>query len=116
MAFNVIVQARHQYHRDGSGPSVYTHGKPWGFCCDDMEGAWGDNAVGFGEIDDSYGPQVGVNIYHCLPYPEGAVWDEYHINFCPFCGTSIEIKVLDEPIIKCPKKSHRKPCACGKGN
>jgi hypothetical protein len=62
------------------------------FCCDEMEKAWGDHFVHFGELDALLGNLNGdVNIYHCSPYPEGAAWSEMAIRFCPFCAEPIEI-------------------------
>lgn len=61
------------------------------FCCDNMEDAWDDKYVGFGEFDTLLNKNDNVNIYKCNPWPEDAVWEECAINFCPFCGERIEI-------------------------
>ena len=63
------------------------------FCCDEMKTAWGEYAIGFGEyaVDRLFNCDPCVNIYRCYPYPEGAVWDMYPIQFCPFCSQKIEI-------------------------
>src|SRR3990167_3738963 len=91
----VSRQLEYRWHSDGSGPSIYTQANITEFCCLRLEKAWNADAVGFGEANSSYGEQGGVNIYHCSPYPEGAVWDEYPIDFCPFCGIAIEVKSLE---------------------
>jgi len=62
------------------------------FCCGEMEKAWEERVVNFGEYDNILNRDNNVNIYKCEPYPEGAVWDEYPIKFCPFCGEQIIIK------------------------
>jgi hypothetical protein len=64
------------------------------FCCEEMEDAWKsrDRFIGFGEFDGMLNKDCNVNIYHCSPWPEGAVWDEMAIRFCPFCAEPIEIE------------------------
>jgi len=61
------------------------------YCCDDIEKAMEDNFVCFGEYE-SYGfnKNENVNIVKCLPWPEGAFFEEMAIKFCPFCGNKIE--------------------------
>jgi hypothetical protein len=59
------------------------------FCCPEMKGAWEERAVHFGDYEHIYNRLNRVCIYHCSAYPEGACWDEYVINFCPFCGAKI---------------------------
>lgn len=67
------------------------------FCCDEMENAWSDDFIKFGEFDSNLNRDENVNISKCYPYPEGAVWHEMAIKFCPFCAEIIEIKdVVDE--------------------
>ena len=63
------------------------------FCCDEMKEAWNDRFIGFGEFESLLNHNSDVNIYHCLPYPEGAVFDEMAIKHCPFCGAKIEVVV-----------------------
>ena len=64
-------------------------------CCLAMEEAWEAEAVGFGEKDDCGLNKVDkVCIYHCIPYPEGPVWEEFPIARCPWCGATIEITGL----------------------
>lgn len=65
------------------------------FCCNEMEEAFEDKFINFGEYD-YYGYQNdnNVNIYHCSPYPEGACWDEMAIKFCPFCGEEIIVEQI----------------------
>lgn len=61
------------------------------YCCDNMAEAFKDQFIVFGEYDSMLNRDRNVNIVHCSPYPEGAVWDEMAINFCPFCAAPIEI-------------------------
>lgn len=60
------------------------------YCC---TAARNSEAVTFGEIDSNLNRNEHVNISSCAPYPEGAVWEEEEINFCPFCGTKVEIEI-----------------------
>ncbi len=61
------------------------------YCCISMDNS---EAVKFGEVDDCFlNRDENVNIASCNPYPEGAVWDEEAINFCPFCGEKIQIDI-----------------------
>ena len=62
------------------------------YCCHEMEIS---DAVRFGEWDSMLNRNSDVNISTCSPYPEGAVWDEEAINFCPFCGTKIEVEITN---------------------
>lgn len=66
------------------------------FCCDDMESAWGQGFVGFGEADGFLNKNKNVNVFRCYPYPEGAVFEEIAIRFCPFCAEKIEVEVFDD--------------------
>ncbi len=61
------------------------------FCCEDMYEAW-DLYIGFG-VKDSFGGKYNnsVNIHY---YEYG--WDEYEINYCPFCGEKIEKEVKEK--------------------
>lgn len=61
------------------------------FCCDEMERAWADQFIDFGEFESMANKNNDVNIYVCCVYPEGAFWDEIPIRFCPFCAERIEI-------------------------
>lgn len=62
-------------------------------CCDGMKEAWEEKAVFFGEYGEyGFNTNKSVNIAKCSPYPEGAVFNEYPINYCPFCGKKIEIE------------------------
>jgi hypothetical protein len=60
-------------------------------CCIAMKEAWDDGVLHFGEAEDTYAYVPEVNISDCHPYPEGACWDDYKINFCPFCGDNITL-------------------------
>jgi hypothetical protein len=60
------------------------------YCCDDARNS---SAITFGEVDSTLNRNECVNISSCAPYPEGAVWDEEPINFCPFCGAKIQIDI-----------------------
>lgn len=58
------------------------------FCCDGMKKAWG-KFIEFGD----YKKSLNINIFNCSPWPEGAVWDEMAIKYCPFCGTEIVVTI-----------------------
>ena len=68
------------------------------FCCDEAKEAWNESAIGFGEYDfcPTKKEQTYVYIYSCLPFPEGAAWDSYKINYCPFCSTKIDVAEYNE--------------------
>lgn len=75
------------------------------FCCEEMKEAFEERFIIFGEADTSINANNDVNILKCSPYPEGAVWDEMAIKFCPFCGEKIEtIEVKRVKIIRKEKK------------
>jgi hypothetical protein len=57
------------------------------YCCERSKSS---ASIGFGEKDSSFNEIPSMCIYNCEPYPEGAVWDEEPIAFCPFCGAKIE--------------------------
>lgn len=85
--------------RYDSSTSVYKEGDTqdiWAdrieFCCDGMQLAFENDFIGFGEKERMLNKNKNVNIYSCAPYPEGAVWDECAIKFCPFCSLPVEIK------------------------
>lgn len=59
------------------------------FCCDEAREAWEDRAIIFGEADSVWNLNHDVNFLQCSPYPEGAVFTEYKISFCPFCGKQV---------------------------
>lgn len=60
-------------------------------CCQEMGNALEAEAIGFGEFHDTIlNRDCNINFADCHPYPEGAVWDEYPIRFCPFCGQQVE--------------------------
>jgi len=60
-------------------------------CCIGMKEALENEAIGFGEFHDTIlNCDCNINFADCHPYPEGAVWDEYPICFCPFCGEKVE--------------------------
>lgn len=61
------------------------------FCCDEMREAWNDYAIQFGE-KEMLNTNHNVNIFRCSPYPEGAVFTEYEILYCPFCGELIVVE------------------------
>lgn len=64
------------------------------YCCDEMEEAWEDGVVGFGEHEGQTA-EPAVNLYRREEWPEGTIWTEYNIRFCPFCGTEIELKTAE---------------------
>ncbi len=61
------------------------------YCCSESESS---DAIQFGEVDTILNTDESVNIASCAPYPEGAVWDEEPIKFCPFCGKKITIEII----------------------
>lgn len=66
------------------------------FCCEELQDAIREYFICFGEFDRClYDIDSHLNITHCSPYPEGAVWRETAIKFYPFCGEKIEM-VLEE--------------------
>lgn len=76
----------------------YYKGQPWelkqtsiSFCCLDAELS---KAIIFGDVDEILNRDPNMNIYSCNPYPEGPVWNEEAIQFCPFCGAKIEIEII----------------------
>ena len=65
-----------------------------GYCCDEMEEAWEDGVVGFGEREgETQAP--AVNLYRVDVWPEATIWTEYAVRFCPFCGTEIELATAE---------------------
>lgn len=69
--------------------------EPTVFCCDAMREAWREKAVGFGDYEDGKAAgetDIAINIYQCSPWPEGAAWTSFTINFCPFCGEAITME------------------------
>jgi len=64
------------------------------FCCDEMEEAFEEKVVHFGEYENFRNKNCNINISHCSPYPEGAVFDDYTIKYCPFCSKVISLKEI----------------------
>lgn len=62
------------------------------FCCNDMKEAFDEEFIVFGKIDDYCSCNADVNITMCKPYPEGIIWEEMPIKFCPFCKEKIVVK------------------------
>jgi hypothetical protein len=74
-------------------------------CCQEMKEALEDDAIRFGEFGSSFlNRDCNVNFADCRPYPEGAVWDEYPIHFCPFCGQKVETEERERVTRKRYKK------------
>jgi len=63
------------------------------YCCKLMEEAFQEGFIGFGEfnVERPLNKNNNVNIFHCSPYPEGAVWNEMAIELCPWCKEKIQI-------------------------
>jgi hypothetical protein len=72
------------------------------FCCPEMKVAWGE-AIVFGKVDYN-GEGNRVHISRCHPYPEGACWDAYAVDFCPFCGEKIECEEVE--VVRMKKVVH----------
>ncbi len=71
----------------------YTHP-----CCDEIVYALDVKAIGLGEYDDWYFDydRPKLSIYKCWPYEEGATYDDFPIDYCPFCGAQIiVVYILD---------------------
>ena len=88
-----------QSHPNRYGMTVMKSSTISNMCCVDMEDALVENFISIGEFDGTYlgrGESPAVNIFHCSPYPEGAVWDELSIKYCPFCSLPIEVNVTKE--------------------
>jgi hypothetical protein len=64
-------------------------------CCDAMQEALGDGAVTFGENDSTLNEIGALCITRCYPWPEGASTEHFPIAFCPFCGESITIDLVE---------------------
>ena len=62
------------------------------FCCEEMRHAFEYDYIQFGEFHSNLNTDKNVNIARCSPYPEGAVWEEKPIKFCPFCAEQVEIE------------------------
>lgn len=65
------------------------------YCCDEMEEAWEDRVIGFGAHDEET-VEAAVNLYDCKIWPEGPIWTEYAIRFCPFCGQEVLLEIVGE--------------------
>lgn len=74
-------------------------------CCQQMKEALEHDAIKFGEFGESYLNQdCNINFGDCSPYAEGAVWDEYPIHFCPFCGQKVETEERERVILRKTKR------------
>lgn len=85
--------------KTGSGKGryqCYSYVEPKKTCCDEMKEALDENVIKFGEYDSILNSNNSLNIFKCYPYPEGPCWDEYEINFCPFCGEKIKYVGKDD--------------------
>jgi hypothetical protein len=87
---HLLVRAAFLETEEGSG----WRGMAASFCCDEMNEAWEDKVVGFGDREGMT-TDPSVNIYQCTVWPEGTIWTEYQIRFCPFCGTEIELQTAE---------------------
>jgi N-acetylneuraminic acid mutarotase len=59
-------------------------------CCAEMKAAWDDGFIGYGNHeDDDAQDNENINIYKYDPDEES--WSALSIQYCPFCGASIEI-------------------------
>lgn len=77
------------------------HEKDPEFCCKQLEDAWNDGFICFGEYEYTYlNTNKELNIAKCYPYPEGVCWDELAIKFCPFCGTEIQLIEIEEQLVQ----------------
>lgn len=77
-------------------------------CCPEMKEALEADAIGFGEFHDTIlNRDNHLNFADCRPYEEGAVWNEYPISFCPFCGTRVETEEKEKVTLKITKRHVR---------
>lgn len=65
------------------------------YCCEQMELAFKENFIGFGDYDSMVNKDLNVNIYKCFIFPEGASHDSMKLNNCPFCGNTIKTLEFD---------------------
>jgi len=66
------------------------------YCCNFMKEAIDDEYIVFGEYGEYMSKDLNLNIIHCSPYPEGAVFTECPIEYCPFCADKIIVRIVDE--------------------
>jgi len=64
------------------------------YCCDEMEEAWEDGLVGFGDHEGET-EEPAVNLYRVDVWPEATIWTAYAIRFCPFCGSEIDLQTAE---------------------
>lgn len=95
-----IIAERKRYKNDSTGICSWEKGdvseiKETDFfpCCDKAKEAWANKFIGFGEFDSMLNKNKHVCIYQCSPYPEGAVYDEMEIEYCPFCAAKIQVHI-----------------------
>jgi len=69
-------------------------------CCEEMKVALEEGAVKFGEFDVCLNGDANINFAQCSAYPEGAVFTEYAIDFCPFCGKPVKTEERERVILK----------------
>jgi len=89
-------------HQEKSCVDEHGHWKSPGYhfdmdnsCCDDMSDALEDDGpITRGEVDN-YGNEISkLIVYSVSIYPEGPVFTEYEIDYCPFCGAKIEYEII----------------------
>lgn len=67
-------------------------------CCGDTAKALQDSVIKFGEYESwPFNTENTLNIFRCYPYPEGACWNSYPINYCPFCGAKVTL--IEEGVV-----------------
>lgn len=71
------------------------------YCCKPMEEAFQEEFIGFGEfnVDRPLNKNNNVNIFHCSPYPEGAVWTAMAIELCLWCKEKIQILNIETKLL-----------------
>lgn len=93
----MIIKAKWKYYtgKYRPGEKEYCDLINIDYCCDDALEAERESFLHFGEYDSVLNKDTNINIIKCSPYPEGAVFDEMSIKYCPFCGKKIIIEVED---------------------
>ena len=61
------------------------------FCCGEMNAAW-DEFIVCGEDDSCINTINSATIVQTMCYPSGTVINHMNIDYCPFCGATIEIE------------------------
>lgn len=84
------VSAKWRYGKDGKKIELdLLTSEP---CCDSMECS---EAIRWGRFDGLLNRNQNINIASVACYPEGTFFHEEAIIFCPFCGSPIEVTIIE---------------------